>query len=530
MIKRIRRLRKRRKNDVLQQNAKKKQKDRVDGVSISSDVEANLDYFETLLDKKNSNDLIVRRFTIQYTTECKAGLIYFDGMSLTAGIDENVFEPLMLMGKTLDTKKDLLEAVDQSLIQFGDVKRITKMEDLVNNTLGGNVALFVDGYAEGFIIGLKGPHRRSVSDPRSETVIRGSREGFVESMRVNTALVRQRLQDPDLRMKGMTVGKRTKTPISVAYLDGLAENELVEEVVKRIEAINIDGILESGYIEEMIQDNVWSIFPTIQNTERPDTVVAHLLEGKVAVIVEGTPNVLIAPAIFSQFYNSPDDYYERYLIGTFIRLIRLLSLLISLSLPALYISFISFHPEMIPPQLTIAASAGRETVPFPSIIEALIMELSVEILREASIRLPGLLGPTIGIVGALVVGQAAVTAGLVSPLMVIIVGLTTISSYATPSYNAAISLRLLRFPIIMSAGIFGLFGVILLSFIILIHLLKLRSFNVPYMAPFSPLRLSDLKDSFIRVPWQYMNQRPVIFRAENDKREEEVKSGGQKQP
>ncbi|SDW02982.1 spore germination protein KA/spore germination protein [Marininema mesophilum] len=527
MINRIRRIRELRKKKVLQKYTEQKQKEHVADDLVSSDVEANLVFFETLLDKENSNDLVVRRFTIQHTTDRKAGLIYIDGLSLNNGIDENVLEPLMLMGKTLDGQKDLIEAVDQSLIQYGDVKRVKKMEDLVSNTLAGNAVLFVDGYAEGFIIGLKGAYRRMVGEPRGETVIRGPREGFVESMRINTALVRIRLQDPDLRMKGMTVGKRTKTPISLAYIDGVAEKGMVKEVEKRIQTIDIDGILESGYIEEMIQDNVWSIFPTIQNTERPDTVVAHLLEGKVAVIVEGTPNVLIAPAIFSQFYNSPDDYYERYLIGTFIRFIRLFSLFISLLLPALYISFTAFHPEMIPPQLTLAAAIGRESVPFPSVVEVLIMEISVEILREASIRLPGPMGPTIGIVGALVIGQAAVTAGLVSPLMVIVVGLTTISSYATPNYNAAISIRLIRFPMIVVAGILGLFGVTLLSFIILIHLLKLRSFNVPYLAPFSPLRLSDLKDSLIRVPWKFMKQRPVIFRPEDAKREEEVKSGGQ---
>ncbi|SFS51043.1 spore germination protein [Marininema halotolerans] len=529
MRKRIRRRRESRKQNILQKNAEQKQKAHAKGASISSDIEPNLVYFETLLGKERSSDLNVRRFTIQYTTERKAGLIYMDGLSFCPGIDEFLLEPLMLMGRTLDVKKDLMESVMNSLLQHGEVKPTDNMEKLVDSLLSGDVLVFVDGYPEGIVVGLKGALRRGVGEPRAEAVVRGSREGFVEAMRINTALVRWRLRDPDLRMVGLTVGKRTKTPATLAYIEGVADPNLVLEVEKRIQAIKIDGILESGYIEEMIQDNKWSVFPVIQNTERPDSVVAHLLEGKVAIIVEGTPNALIAPAVFTQFYYSPDDYYDRYLIATFMRFIRLISFLISLSLPALYIAFISFHPEMIPPKLSLAAAAGRATVPFPSIVEALLMELSVEILREASIRLPGPIGPTIGIVGALVIGDAAVSAGLVSPLMVIVVGLTTISSYATPSYSAAISVRLLRFPMMIVAGIFGLYGVVMLYLLILLHLIKLRSFDVPYLAPYTPLRLSDLKDSLIRVPWPYMNQRPAIFRTSNIQREEDVKSDGQQQ-
>ena len=300
------------------------------------------------------------------------------------------------------------------------------------------------------------------------------------------------------------------------YIDGLAHPPMVQEMLARLEKINVDSILESGYIEQLIQDRRWSPFPQIQNTERPDKVVANLLEGKVSILVDGTPFALIAPAVFSQFYQSPEDYYERFYIATLLRFIRIISITIALLLPSLYIAFSSFHPEMIPSRLVIAMAAGRSTVPFPSLVEALFMELAIEILREASVRLPGPIGPTIGIVGALVVGEAAVSAGLVSPVMVIIVAVTTIGSFASPSYSAAIAIRMLRFPVMLLAGMFGLYGIMLFLIVILIHLSSLKSFGVPYMSPLSPLNLKGMKDLFIRAPHHLLRTRPTMFHIQDE--------------
>ncbi|MEX2103940.1 MAG: spore germination protein, partial [Bacilli bacterium] len=274
-------------------------------------------------------------------------------------------------------------------------------------------------------------------------------------------------------------------------------------------------------------------FPQMQNTERPDKVVGNLLEGKIAIVTDGTPFVLIAPATLVQFYHSPEDYYERFLIGTLIRFLRMFAMTIALFLPSLYIAFSSFHPEMIPSRLVIAMAAGRSTVPFPSVVEAFMMEVSIEILREASVRLPGPIGPTIGIVGALVIGQAAVQAGIVSPIMVIVVSLTTIGSLASPSYTAAISLRLLRFPMMIAAGMFGLYGIMLFFIFIVIHLSSLKPFGVPYMVPFSPSRIGDMKDTIVRAPLYKMKKRPSAFRSQDNirkasnKMKEEDRNGEQ---
>ncbi|SFG52271.1 spore germination protein [Planifilum fulgidum] len=512
------RRRKQRKEQMLQELAAKKIEDKLGDRMLDPSVDKNVQFIGKLLG--DGSDVVTRFFTIQYTPDRRAAIMYIDGLVDLPLIDQFVLTPLMTEAEKIRTKTDLWEMVNESLIQTGEMRITAKMKDLVEGLLSGDTILLLDGESQGLIIGSKGWPMRSVEEPKTAAVVRGPREGFSETLRVNTALIRRRLRDPDLRMKNYKVGRRTRTDLVLCYIEGVVDSRIVEEVERRIQAIELDGVLESGYIEEMIQDNFWTPFPLIQNTERPDSAVSHLLEGKVVILVDGTPHALIAPAVFTQFYYSPEDYYERYMIATFLRFLRLVSLIIALLGPAFYIAFVSFHTEMLPSQLAIAMAAGRATVPFPSIVEALLMEVSVEILREASVRLPGPIGPTIGIVGALVIGEASVTAGLVSPLMVIVVGLTTISSYANPSYNAAISLRLLRFPIMIVAAGFGLYGIVLCLMLLLHHLVKLESFGVPYMAPMAPLRWQDVKDLLIRVPWSMMKKRPSIFRPQDPVREE----------
>lgn len=506
------------KQQLLEERSREKLNQKLDEAPVFLEVKKNADFIKNILG--DSTDLITRWFTIQYTPDRRAVVMCIDGLVDKKTIDQSVLRPLMIKGEEIRTKEDLWKIAYESLVQSEEVKKVSQLKEMVGSLLSGDAILFVDGYSEGLVIGVNGWPQRGVEEPRAESVVRGSREGMTETLRVNTAMIRRRLRDPDLRLKDYKIGKRTKTGVALLYIEGIADDAVVREVERRLLEIDIDSVLESGYIEEMIEDFTWSPFPQIQNTERPDSVVGHLLEGKVCILTDGTPHALIAPAVFTQFYISPEDYFDRFMIATFLRLLRAAAFLIALLLPTLYISFVSFHPEMIPPRLAIALAAGRSTVPFPSIVEAMTMELSVEILREASIRLPGPIGPTIGIVGALVIGDAAVTAGVVSPLMVIVVGLTTISSYANPSYNAAISLRLLRFPLMILGALFGLYGVVVGLLLMLAHLVKLRSFGVPYMAPIAPLRWKDLKDTLIRVPWRWMDRRPTFFRPEDHQREE----------
>ncbi|TVY08434.1 spore germination protein [Paenibacillus cremeus] len=489
--------------------------ERLEHIKISLRLQINTERLQQALGK--SDDLVIRHFCIGGHTDYAAALIYIDGMTNTAVTDEFILKAAMLDIRSHDLEDSVSsEQMHRRLQQFGlpvnEVDQADNLKKVVRSVLSGDTAMLIDYNDKALLLNTKGWEKRGVEEPRTESVVRGPRNGFTETLRINTAQIRLRIKDPDLIVKNMTVGKRSNTDVAVIYLDGVANEQIVQTVVKRIQAIDIDAAMESGYIEQFIEDNHWTPFPLIQNTERPDKATANILEGKIAIICDGSPFCLIAPAVFSQFYHSPEDYYERFLIGTLIRLIRVVSMGMALMLPSLYIAFSSFHPEMIPSRLVIAMAAGRSTVPFPSIVEAFLMEVTMEILREASVRLPGPIGPTIGIVGALVVGQAAVQAGIVSPIMVIVVALTTIGSFAAPSYSAAIALRMLRFPLMIAAALFGLYGIMLFLILIIIHLCSLKSFGVPYMAPIAPSRVNDMKDTAIRVPLHWMKKRPSIFR------------------
>jgi hypothetical protein len=517
-----------RKDKVLKENEDKKLESITE--KVSTDIEENFKALKKIFGEK-PGDVVFRRFHIRGKNDYKAFIAYIDGMVDNATVDNFILRTTMFETRAVGpdepiVKRDLVELIKEYSLTIDEVAESDQLKKAVSSMLNGDTALFIDGNEKAFGLNTKGWEHRQVAEPKAEAVIRGPREGFTETLRTNTALIRTRLKDPYLRVKNYVLGKRTSTNVAVIYIEGICEDSLIKKVDERIEKINIDGVMGSGYVEQLIEDSHWSPFPTVQDTERPDKAVANLLEGRIIIIVDGTPFVLMVPAILSQFYQSPEDYYERFWIGTFIRFIRVISLFFALLAPSLYIAFTAFHPEMIPTELVLSVAAGRATVPFPAVIEAFIMEISIEILREASVRLPGIIGPTIGIVGALVIGQAAVQAGLVSPLMVIIVSLTTIGSFASPNYSAAIAIRILRFPMMVAAGTFGLYGIMLFWLLIILHLCTLKSFGVPYIAPLSPSHFSDLKDVILRAPLQWMKRRPLTIISEDDVREEHKGGGG----
>ncbi|GAE34389.1 spore germination protein GerKA [Halalkalibacter akibai JCM 9157] len=368
-----------------------------------------------------------------------------------------------------------------------------------------------------------------MSEPESESAIRGPREGFIENLRVNTSLIRRKIKSTDLKIISRQVGEQTKTSVDVIYIDGIADPKVLEELKTRLDRIKIDGIFETGYIEELIEDHPWSIFPQVQVTERPDSVAANLLEGRIAVLVDGTPFVMILPATFWQQFQASEDYYDRFYIAIFLRAIRLVFLGIALLLPALYVAVTTYHQEMIPTNLLLSIAASREAIPFPAVVEALIMEISFEALREAGVRLPKTIGQAVSILGALVIGSAAVEAGIVSAPMVIIVSLTGIASFTIPKFSLAISVRLLRFPLIILGSVFGMFGLVIGMVFILTHLCKLRSFGVPYFEPIGPMHFSELKDVFVRMPIWMQNKRPREFVKRNRKRQVQHLSPSPKQ-
>lgn len=499
---------------------------------ISEKLDVNIGLVKDIMGGDESGDLIVRQFNIGGNEQFGAAIVYIDNMVDNDLIDNFILRSQMLQARDsrVDhpvTKDHLFEYIKKYSLTIDEIDEIEQMKKVMSSILNGDSVFFIDGSEKAFDLNTKGWEHRQVDEPQAEAVVRGPREGFTETLRTNTALLRIRLKDPNLRMKSLTVGKRTNTFVALAYIDGIVAPRLLDEIEKRIKNIDIDGILESGYIEQLIEDSHWSPFPTVQETERPDKAVANILEGKVVIIVDGTPFALIAPAVITQFLQSSEDYYQRFWISTIIRFFRFISMFITLLAPSLYVAFTAFHPEMIPNELLIAIAAGRATVPFPSFVEALIMLVTIEVLREASIRLPGLIGPTIGIVGALVIGDAAVAAGLVSPMMVIITSLTMLASFTSPSYSASIAIRLLSFPMMIMAAIFGLYGIMLFLMMIVLHLCALKSFGVPYLAPLTPANYADMKDVLFRAPLQWMVKRPKTMMTEDDTRQPTGKAGGE---
>ncbi|MCA0753962.1 spore germination protein [Paenibacillus sp. N4] len=485
---------------------------------VSTRLDDTVDFIEMLFG--GNSDLIIRHFRV--FGEHPAVLAYFSNMADQITINVDILKPLMYKPSHLEGKPaeppQLMEVLLNDALYNSEAVRETELAKLANGILRGGTVVAIEGSGEVLVIGTRKIEKRAIDQPATEQVIRGPREGLIEQLGTNIALIRYRLQSADLRIHSMEIGRRTNSKVAICFMEGITNPELVEEVKKRLSKIDIDAVMDSGYLEQFIEDNHISPFPQVQYTERPDKIVANLLEGRVAILVDGSPLALVVPTVFSQFYQTVEDYTERFLLMSAIRLARLIALVFSLVFPSIYVSIISFNPELIPTEFAVAVAGGRAGVPFPAVIEVLIIETSMEVLREATIRLPQQVGGALSIVGVLVVGQAAVAAGFASPITVVIIALTTIGSFATPAYNAALALRLLRFPLIVMAGVFGLYGVMIGLILIANHLLSLKSFGVPYLSPLVPGNFQGMKDLIVRGPLSWMTRRPSFLGPVDDRK------------
>ncbi|MFB7121585.1 spore germination protein [Bacillus tropicus] len=475
---------------------------------LNTDLSNNISKLKKILG--NSNDIVVRNIKLHTESLQKIAIVYIDGISKEDIIDKHIMEPLLKYNFQCD-KSTLSSSmiIDlEQIITASHLKRGVSWNDVISAILSGDTTVFLDGYQQALIVSTKEPQARNITEPTTQTVIRGPKDSFTENFRTNTGLIRSRIQNPNLQLETIKVGEITQTDIGLMYIRGLADPSILKEIKNRLQQITIDGILESSYIEEFIRDNQFTPFPTILNTERPDAVTANLLEGRIAIIVHGTPYVLIGPATFIQFFQSPEDYYQHQYISSFLRMLRFGTFIVSFLVPSLYIAVVSHHQGLIPTVLLVSLAAQREGVPFPQIVEALIMELTFEVLREAGIRMPRAVGQALSIVGALILGQAAVQAGFVSAAIVIIVSITGISSFALPNYNVGIVSRLLRFLMLIAGAFIGLYGIVLALLVIILHMCSLRSFGVPYLAPLAPFRLDEQKDTLVRFSINSLIKRP----------------------
>lgn len=470
--------------------------------NIYVDLDDNFTYLKDLFE--NNTDVIFRRF---YVGPWEAALIYVEGLADKILLNDFVMETLMIFGD----RPQNIEDIKDTLLTVTDIREEKILEAAINSLLSGDSILMIDGIDIAYIIATRAWPARGISEPSSESVIRGAKEALVETMRFNTALIRRRLRDSRLKVESTRVGVRSKTDIAIMYIEDIVNKDVLAQVKEKLDGIKIDAILDSGYIEQLIEGSKWSIFPQVQSTERPDVVAAALLEGRVALVVDNSPFCILVPTTLSILFQSPDDYNQRWIYASTIRLVRFAAILLSLVLPAVYVAVTSFHTSIIPTRLVYAMAATREGVPFPAFVETLIMEVSMALLVEAVLRLPKGLGSTIGIVGGLIIGQAAVSAGIVSPAMIIIVSITSLTTFITPNYEAVSSQRIIRFTLIIGSAIIGFYGIVLMLIVYLIHLIKLESFGVPYMAPMVNTRTSDLKDTLIRAPLTFFKKRPAYI-------------------
>lgn len=472
---------------------------------LSSELEANLETLRAILGE--SADLVIRRFNLQASQGELAALVYIDGLTDVNTINQSVLDPLMSPPpKGNGNSNSVIAKVESTVLHAAGVAKVQKQAELVDAVLAGAVALLIERQATALLISAQGWEKRAIQEPETEVILKGPREGFTENLRTNTALLRRRIGNPALTFEKMTVGQKTRTQLNIAYLKGVTPDKLVEEVRRRIRRINTDAILAEGFIEQFIEDAPFSPFSTVGYTERPDVCAARVLEGRVAIITDGTPVVGTVPFLFVESFQSPDDYNFRWIYSSAVRWFRYFAFLISILLPAIYVALSSFHQELIPTPLYITMAAANEGTPFPALVEVLGMGLTFEILREAGIRLPKPLGQAVSIVGALVIGQTTVAAGLVGAPVVIVIGFTAVTSFAAPTQTDAATL--LRLGLTVLAGMLGAYGILSGLLLVFIHLAGLRSFGVPYLAPVAPLIPADLKDVAVRAPLWAMLVRP----------------------
>ncbi|MCL4514346.1 MAG: spore germination protein [Firmicutes bacterium] len=470
-----------------------------------------------------SPDLVIRNFTITLNTGAMkkplpAAVVWIDGLIDTALVDQHVLRPLMFEAGQTHSREyikhgDILQFIRERVVTLGNLETANDLNMVIQGFLQGKVGLFVGSYPEAILGDVKEWEARKPEEPPSEITIRGPREGFVEDLRTNITLLRRKLRNPNLRIETMTLGSQTRTSVAIVYLEKIANPAVVEEVRARLGRIKIEAILADQYIEELIRDAPLSPFPTVVNSERPDATAAGLSEGQIAIIVDGSPFALRVPAGFLQFFQASEDYFVSFQTATFSRLLRFVAFASSLLLPSLYVAVTTFNPEMIPSTLLVTITAAREGIPFPTVIEVLIMELTFEFLREAGLRMPRALGQAVSIVGALVLGQAAIQAGIVSAPTVVIVAGTAIASLMFARPDIIAMSRIVRFLFLFLAATLGLFG-IMAGFILLhIHIVSLRSFGVPYLSPLAPINLAELRDVLMRRPyWEKINRPKSLTR------------------
>ncbi len=487
---------------------------------LTISLDDNVNMFKSIL---HSDDTIIyREIKNSNSNRFRSCLIYMDGMINVEKMNDNIIQPILDAEFPEHESDTIPEFLQYKVISANKIERCQDIDELLLSVFNGDSILLTDGYAEALIIKSKGFSVRAIVEPDYEKVLEGPREGFIEAIIPNLSMIRRKLKTSDLKFKFKKIGVRSNTKICICYLESLANDKILKELEYRLDKINIDGILDTGYIEELVMDSPLSPFKTVGGTERPDVVAAKLLEGRIAVVVDGTPVVLTVPFIYMEHFQTPEDYYINYFFASFNRMLRLISEFLTISAPAIYVALTTYHHEMLPTPLLLSIYAARQGVPFPTIVEIIILLFAFEVVRESSTRMPTGMGQSISIVGTLILGQAAVDANFFSAPVVIVTAITGISGLILTKLKG--SHIIMRVILLFLATILGLYGYVLGIIGLFIQLFSMRSFGIPYMTNIGSLNASDLKDAGVRAPWWYMAYRPKLIGAKNAIRQSVLKT------
>lgn len=490
---------------------------------VSANLRENEKYLRSRLE--NCSDILIRPMRLGDKHKVDCLMVYIEVAVSNMMLDDSA------LGKMINhfweiSPEDIQEFVRHNSLGIADVKKLENLDESIDAMLAGNAVFFIDGYDKAMKISSKGYPSTGVMEAESEKVLRGSREGFSDSVKSNSALVRKRLRDTRLKVEEYKIGVRSHTLTQVLYMDDLVHEGLLEEVKERLEEFQIDGILDSGMLEQLTEDVWYSPFPQYQTTERPDRAVQEILKGKVVILCDNSPEALILPGNFSSFMESSEDWYHRFEMAFFLRILRYLAVIMATVLPGLYLAVIRFHTQILPSALILSFAEAREGVPFSSVVELIFLELAFELIREAGVRVPGSLGNAIGIVGGLVIGQAAVEANLVSPIVVMIVALTALGSMTVPNEEFAAAFRLVKYGFLILGGYLGIYGIVLGVYLVIGHLAGLISFGIPYLVPFIKKEQKGSRgEGILRVPLRKRVLRPLYAREEQKIRLKRKESG-----
>ena len=479
-------------------------------------IDKNIDQIFSKVQEMNgkSSDIKTRKIN---QNELEIGILFLQSVSSDDKISDILIHSIMeLLEEEKIPQQDLFQVLFHHLYN-GTIKEITSYEDLFYHLVNGFTAILVDGTEKAIVVETKSTLDRGIQESNTETSLRGPKDSFTENIVVNQGLIRKRIKDPNLYFEELFVGRRTKTKINIAYLSDVADPERVKQLKERLQEIDIDGILDSGNLRSFLNPQK-SAFPKILSTERPDYVCGYLLEGKIAIFVENTPFVLLFPTVFTDFFHTPGDYYQKSYNVNFSRFLRIFGFLITLLVPAAYVAIMTYNPEMIPDKLFISVAVQREGVPFPTAIEILMLGITFELLRECDLRVPSKMGTAISVVGGLVLGEAAVNAGIVSPFAVIIVAITSIAGLLFTDIDMVNALRWWRLIFILFASICGMIGVVIASILLITHLSTLETFGVPYLTPLAPFYLKEQNDALFLKEKTKIKKRPRYLTKTNQTR------------